>query len=242
MSKYRGGEDVMDKDYLELKKWLEETKDQPLETMAGFFDARIDSYEEHMARWKEHYRWMAELLPASITILLDIGCGTGLELDYIFARFPELQVVGVHLSKEMLRKLHAKHHDKNLTLVREDYFAYDMGKECFDAVVSFQTLHHYTAERKTALFKKIFNCLKPRGIYLECDYIATSQAIEDLTFSECRRRRLRDGIDDDVFVHFDTPLTLEHELNAIRTAGFKVVELVGFLPGDNHTAMIRALK
>lgn len=232
----------MDKDYEELKKWLEETKDEPLETMAGFFDARIDFYEEHMARWTRHYQWMAELLPASTNSLLDIGCGTGLELDYIFARFPKVQVVGVDLSEEMLRKLYEKHHDKNLTLVCQDYFTYDMGKNRFDAVVSFQTLHHYTAEKKEGLFRKIFDCLKPGGVYLECDYIATSQAIEDLAFFECRRRRLRDGINDDVFVHFDTPLTLEHELSAIRTAGFRVVQLVGFLPGDNHTAMIRAVK
>jgi len=232
----------MDQDYQELKQWLEETKDESLEEMAGFFDARIDSYEEHMARWKGHYEWLAELLPASITNLLDIGCGTGLELDHIFARFPDLQVVGVDLSEKMLQKLSEKHRDKDLTLVCQDYFAYDMGKERFDAVISFETLHHYTAEKKEVLFRKIFDCLKPGGVYLECDYIATSQAIEDLVFSECKRRRLRDGIKDDVFVHFDTPLTLEHELNAMRKAGFKVVELVGFLPEDNHTAMIRAVK
>lgn len=232
----------MDRDYLEFKKWLEETKNEPLETMAAFFEARIDSYEEHMARWKDYYQWMAELLPESIETLLDIGCGSGLELDYIFARFPNLKTVGVDLSKEMLRKLYSKHCDKNLTLVCEDYFTFDMGKECYDTVVSFQTLHHYTANRKELLFRKIFECLKPGGVYLECDYIATSQAIESLAFSECKRRRLRDGIKDDVFVHFDTPLTLEHELNAIRTSGFNVVELVGFLPNDNHTAMIRAIK
>jgi tRNA (cmo5U34)-methyltransferase len=232
----------MDKDYQELKEWLDKTKDEPLETMAGFFDARIDLYEEHMARWQGYYEWMAELLPVSTESLLDIGCGSGLELDYIFDRFPNLQTVGVDFSKEMLQKLYTKHHDKNLFLVREDYFTYDMGDERFDAVVSFQTLHHYTAEKKKLLFQKIVDCLKPDGVYLECDYIATSQAIEDLAFSECRRRRLRDGIKGDVFVHFDTPLTLEHELNAIRTAGFEVVELVGFLPGDNHTAMIRAKK
>lgn len=232
----------MDKDYQELKKWLDETKDEPLETMAGFFEARIDSYEEHMAQWKGYYQWMAELLPESIETLLDIGCGSGLELDYIFTRFPNLQTVGVDLAKEMLQKLHSKHPDKNLTLVCADYFTYDMGKERFDAVVSFQTLHHYTAKKKEVLFKKIFDCLKPGGVYLECDYIATSQAIEDLTFSECKRRRLRDGIKDDIFVHFDTPLTLEHELDAIKTAGFNAVELVGFLPNDNHTAMIRAIK
>jgi len=232
----------MDIDYLEIKKWLEETKDEPLEAMASFFEARIDSYEEHMARWKGYYQWMAELLPESTETLLDIGCGSGLELDYSFARFPNLKTVGVDLSKEMLRKLHSKHCDKNLTLVCEDYFTFDMGKERYDTVISFQTLHHYTADRKEVLFRKIFGCLKPGGVYLECDYIATSQAIEDLAFSECKRRRLRDGIKDDVFVHFDTPLTLEHELNAIRAAGFNVVELIGFLPNDNHTAMIRAIK
>lgn len=232
----------MDKDYQELKEWLEQTKDAPLEAMAGFFEARIDSYEEHMARWQAHYEWMADLLPESVESLLDIGCGTGLELDCILNRFPDLKVVGVDLSQGMLDKLRAKHNDKNLSLVCEDYFKYDMGKERFDAVISFETLHHFTFEKKAELFKKVFDCLKPGGVYLECDYIATSQAIEDLAFSECRRRRLRDGIRDDIFVHFDTPLTLEHELEAIKSAGFSAVELVGFLPGDDHTAMIRAVK
>lgn len=232
----------MDKDYQELKEWFEKTKDEPLESMAGFFDARIDIYEEHMAKWQGYYKWMAELLPSSIKSLLDIGCGSGLELDYIFERFPDLNVIGVDLSKEMLNKLYKKHHDKNLSLICEDYFSYDFGKERFDAIVTFQTLHHYTIEKKEMLFKKIFDSLSPGGVYLECDYIATSQEIEDLGFNELKRRRLRDGIKDDIFVHFDTPLTLEHELSAIKSAKFKKVELVGFLQEDNHTAMIRAIK
>lgn len=232
----------MDKDYLELKQWLEETKDEPLETMAGFFDARIDSYEEHMARWKAHYQWMADLLPTSLETLLDLGCGTGLELDYILARFPHLVVVGIDLSERMLAQLRKKHGDKKLSLVCADYFTYDLGQERFDAMVSFQSLHHYTAAKKEELFRKVHRCLKPGGVYLECDYIATSQAIEELAFFEAQRRRRRDGIKDEVFVHFDTPLTLEHELACIRKAGFTVVELVGFLPKDQHTAMIRAMK
>lgn len=232
----------MNDDYRELQNWLEKTKDEPLETMTGFFDARIVSYEAHMAPWQDYYQWMAELLPGSAESLLDIGCGSGLELDHIFIRFPDLKTVGVDLSEKMLQKLGAKHRDKDLSLVCVDYFTYDFGRERFDAVVSFQTLHHYTSGKKEALFRKIYDCLKPGGVYLECDYIAASQAIEDLTFFECRRRRLRDGIKEDDFVHFDTPLTLEHELNSVRTAGFNVAENVGFLPKDNHTAMIRAIK
>ncbi len=232
----------MDNDYESLKAWLLETKGEKLEHMAGFFDARIDSYEEHMACWGEHYKWMAALLPKHVETLLDIGCGSGLELDEIFQLLPNLRVTGVDLSGEMLQKLREKHGDKALTLLQEDYFLCELGENRFDAAVSFETLHHFTGSKKRGLFEKICRALRPGGVYLECDYIATSQAIEDLVFSECARRRQRDNIPEGQFVHFDTPLTLEHEMTAMAEGGFSRVELVGFLPGDDHTAMIKAVK
>lgn len=111
-----------------------------------------------------------------------------------------------------------------------------------DAAVSFETLHHYTVLQKTALFAKVRCALKPGGCYLQCDYIATSQAMEDAAMAECARRRIRDRVPEDAFVHFDTPLTLAHEMQALRDAGFATVELRGFLPGDDHTAMLMAVK
>ena len=232
----------MDESYRALNEWLEATQDEPLEGMAGFFDARIHEYEAHMAPWKDHYVWMAQLLPEGTASLLDLGCGTGLELDAIFARFPSMEVTGVDLSEKMLEQLRRKHGDKDLTLLCEDYFRCEMEAGRFDAVISFETLHHFTQKEKTALFEKVYRWLKPGGCYLECDYISTSREMETLAFEECRRRRIRDGIPDGVFVHFDTPLTLEHECQALLDAGFPAVEVVGFLPGDDHTPMIRAVK
>ena len=232
----------MDESYRKFKEWIDQTKDDPLETMSGFFDVRINDYEDHMQQWKRHYEWMAELLPPCCETMLDIGCGTGLELDHIFARFPDLNVTGIDLSEKMLEKLRQKHPDKALRLICHDYFLYNFGVDCFDVAVSFETLHHYKIERKTALFEKICQCLKPGGIYLECDYIATSQAMEDLVFAECQRKRIRDGIDENTFVHFDTPLTIDHEIGAMQKAGFRTVELVGLLDHDDHTAMIKAIK
>lgn len=228
--------------YWDLKAWLEETRDVPLEEMGSFFDTRIGDYEEHMSPWKEHYSWMAQLLPAEIRTLLDIGCGTGLELDQIFLRFPSLLVTGIDLSHEMLTRLSEKHAGRFLFLIQANYFSYDFPKDAFDSVVAFETLHHFTAEQKQTLFTKLHRTLRSGGVFLECDYIATTQEIEDLLFTECRRRRDRDGIPPDKFVHFDTPLTLEHEMQAIREGGFERVELVGFLACDDHTAMIRAVK
>lgn len=233
---------ISDNDYLSLKQWLEETRDVPLEAMDAFFNARIGDYEEHMSQWTAHYRWMAELIPDSTKTLLDIGCGTRLELDTIFARLPDLQVTGIDMAEEMLSKLREKHGNRNLTLIRDDYFRHPFGEAMYDGVIAFETLHHFPAETKTRLLEKICRALKPGGFYLECDYIASSQAIEDLVFAEAARRRERDRIPPDTFVHFDTPLTLEHEMDAMHRAGFSTVELVGFLPDDNHTAMIRCTK
>ncbi len=229
-------------DYQSLKQWLDETADVPLEAMDSFFNRRLSEYEDHMSPWSAHYEWMATLLADDIETLLDIGCGTGLELDCIYRRFPALRVTGVDLAKDMLAKLWEKHGDKSPVLRCEDYFTADLGEGIYDGVVSFETLHHFTAEKKVQVFRNICRSLKPGGVYLECDYIATSPAIEALVFSECARRRKRDNIPEDVFVHFDTPLTLAHEVEAMEKAGFSKVEVVGFLPGDDHTVMIRATK
>lgn len=232
----------MDEAFREWQEWREATCDEPLEGMAAFFDARAGDYESHMARWEAHYRWMARLLPDGVRTLLDLGCGTGLELDRIFERFPDLAVTGIDLSPDMLERLARKHAGKRLTLICANYFGCDPGENRFDAAVSFETLHHWPAARKTELFRRLRRALRPGGCYLQCDYVATSLAMEDAAMAECARRRARDGVPEDAFVHFDTPLTLAHEMQCLSGAGFSCVELLGFLEGDDHTAMLRALK
>ena len=227
--------------YNKLKAWLDATRDEKLEAMDAFFDRRIETYEEHMSPWSEHYKWMANVLPEDVARILDVGVGTGLELDEIFKRFPTLDVTCVDMSEEMLRVLAEKHGHRSIHIIRGDYFTHDLG-DGYDAIVAFETLHHFTAQRKTELFRRLHRALGEGGVFIECDYIAGTQQIEDLLFSECRRRRERDGIAPDAFIHFDTPLTIEHEMEALRAAGFSKVELIGFLPGDNGTAMIRAYK
>lgn len=222
------------------RAWLAATRDEPLESMAGFFDARAGGYEAHMARWARHYAWMAALLPPDTAELLDVGCGSGLELDYILPRFPRLRVTGVDLSAQLLRRLREKHPDRALTLVQADYTRFDLGRDRFDAAIAFETLHHLTYAQKTTVLARIRQSLRPGGCFLCCDYIAATQAIEELALAECARRRRRDGIADGAFVHFDIPLTAAHELQALQSAGFRDAALVGLLDGDANTALFRA--
>ena len=57
-----------------------------LEKMSDFFENRISGYDEHMLKnidsANEFYPFTAELLPKEKDCyILDLGCGTGLELE-----------------------------------------------------------------------------------------------------------------------------------------------------------------
>ncbi len=201
-----------------------------MEKMHEFFAARADGYEEHMLTYvegsKEAYFEMARLLPKSCQNLLDLGCGTGLELDEIFKPLPDVRVTGIDLTREMLDKLLQKHPDKRLNLICGSYFDVDLGKSEYDCAVSFQTLHHFSHEAKIGLYRKVKEALKPGGRYIECDYMVETQAEEDLCYSENARKRKEQGIPDGEFYHYDTPCTVQNQIEMLKTAGFTHVEMV----------------
>lgn len=206
----------------ELKKWLEDTADFPLEEMADFFTKRLHDYEEHMSVWDNSYQIFADSLPADCRNILDLGCGTGLELDRIWKRDPQIEVTGVDLCRDMLDKLLAKHSDKKFTTLCQDYFQYDFGCERWNAVISFESLHHFLPENKQTLYQKVYNSLKAGGVFLLGDYIACCDEEEDLLRGEYLKRRQQSEIAEERFVHFDIPLTLEHETELMRHAGFVI--------------------
>ena len=227
-------------DFASIKQWLRSTEDEPLETMGGFFDRRVDSYEDHMRPWRAYYRWLGELIPAQTETLLDLGCGTGLELDEIFRLHPDIRVTGIDLAPGMLARLREKHPERKLTLTVGDYLTVPLAPCAFDVAVAFETLHHFPPETKLGLFRRIFAALRPGGMLLEGDYIAESDEMETYLFQELARRRARQHVPEGTFVHFDTPLTLAHELSLLSQAGF-TAEVLGYR-GEDNTPMIRAIK
>ena len=214
----------------------------PLETMSDFFTARVVGYDEHMIRnvegCREGYPMMASLIPQGTRKLLDLGCGTGLELDEIFKIYPDIAVTGVDMTAAMLAQLRAKHPDKQLHLLCEDYFTADFGED-FDCAVSFETMHHFKPERKIGLYQKIYYALNSGGCYIECDYMAEKQEQEDYFFAELARMRAEQGIAEDVFVHYDTPCTIDNQMKMLKAAGFAVVEKVFHI---GNTVMLVARK
>lgn len=202
-----------------------------LEKMDAFFEARLDGYDAHMLTQIEG---AAEFYPATAALLpempgakvLDLGCGTGLELEFYFAKNPAACVTGIDLSAGMLRALRDKFPDRELALVRGSYFDAPLGSG-YDAAVSVESLHHFTREEKTALYRKLHAALKDNGYFILTDYFAPDDAYEAFYFSELRRLKREQGIADREFYHYDTPLTVAHETAALLDAGFSRVEELG---------------
>ena len=81
------------------------------ETMSDFFDKMSGEYDAHMEAnveaFEEFYSKVAAAIQETQEALsiLDIGCGTGLELTAIFKKAPNALITGIDLSMEMLNIL-----------------------------------------------------------------------------------------------------------------------------------------
>ncbi|MBQ4453021.1 MAG: methyltransferase domain-containing protein [Clostridia bacterium] len=199
--------------------------------MDDFFAARLDGYDEHMKRDIEgasgFYAYTASLLPAATgSRVLDLGCGTGLELEEYYALNPGAFVTGIDLSEAMLNALKAKFPKKNLTLLRASYFDVPLGNALYDAAVSVESLHHFPAEMKASLYEKLLAALKENGVFVLTDYFAESEETEKTYFQNLALLKNEQGLSDDVFYHYDTPLTVEHETDILLQAGFPDVRVM----------------
>ena len=212
-----------------------------LEKMSDFFEARLDGYDEHMLKniesAEEFYPFTAGKLPMQAGCrVLDLGCGTGLELESYFKDNPFAEVVGIDISSGMLSALKRKFTDKNITLICGSYFDVPLGADEFDAAVSVESLHHFTAEEKIPLYKKLRAALKDGGYFLLTDYFALSDDEEREHREALAVLKAEQGISDGEFYHYDTPLTVAHECDALYAAGFSSVSVLRNW-GATHTVM-----
>ena len=215
-----------------------------LEKMSDFFEARLDGYDEHMMANIEcasvFYPFTAKQLPTTENCrILDLGCGTGLELEFYFPLNPSANVTGIDLSAGMLDELKRKFADKDITLICESYFDVPLGENAFDVAVSVESLHHFTKEEKTKLYAKLHRALKDNGYFILTDYFSLSAEEEQMHRNNLTALKQEQGIDDSEFYHYDTPLTVNHECEALINAGFSSVEV---LNNWGATYIIRADK
>lgn len=217
------------------------------EEMARFFDVRVDGYDEHMRRtvrsFDEFYGAVARGVagagetgaapverynpPARPARILDLGCGTGLELEQIFRLLPDAQVTCIDLSAGMLEGLAHKYADRKgqIHIIQDSYLTLPFGEGLYDRAVSVMSVHHLLPDAKRRLYEKIHGALRPGGRYVEGDYIV-SQEEEAQLLAEYREQAKSVGEPADGYYHIDIPFSVETQTRILLEAGFQSVEVI----------------
>ena len=202
-----------------------------LEKMSDFFENRLEGYDRHMMTniesADEFYPFTAKQLPVSENCrVLDLGCGTGLELGEYYLLNESARITGIDLSQGMMNELKRKFKDKDIALICGSYFDLPFGETIFDAAVSVESLHHFTKDEKTPLYAKLHAALKEGGYFILTDYFALTDEEERLHRQTLMTLKAEQGITDGEFYHYDTPLTVKHESEALLEAGFSRIEVL----------------
>jgi ubiquinone/menaquinone biosynthesis C-methylase UbiE len=104
-------------------------------------------------------------------ILVDAGCGPGYLVLDLANNFPDLKIVGVDISAQMLalaqKRLSRIGCDRRVTFQEADVSDLPLGENSIDFVVSTLSLHHWIEPRTT--MEEIYRVLKPGGRILIFD-------------------------------------------------------------------------
>lgn len=216
-----------------------------IETMQDFFNAHAKDHEKIAMSLKgadKFYAFTAELLPVEPKAnVLDLGVGTGLELERYFEINPKAKLTCIDISVKMLEVLMRKFPKKKIKTKQCSFFDFRYAIDKYDSVVAVQSLHYYTYAQKKRLFKRIFNSLKPNGTFIITDTYAKNEMVEQESLDKLLLVKKINGIpvDFEGYYHHDLPLTLEHEIDALEKCGFKVEVVKTW---HKYTSCIKATK
>jgi SAM-dependent methyltransferase len=113
---------------------------------------------------------------ASPSCLLDLGCGDGILGRIVMTEYPECRGVFVDYSEPMLEAAGKKVDRRRSTLFAKDLASTEWIRDVadrgpFDLIVSGLAIHHLTDGRKQALYREIFDLLRPGGLFLNLEHV-----------------------------------------------------------------------
>lgn len=111
-----------------------------------------------------------------------LGCGTGTVSRQIKQVFPQARITCLDLAGNMIEMSRLKlNRYSNVQYRVGDFNDYEFDDTC-DVVVSSLALHHLLTDAdKIVFYRKIYDCLRPGGVFFNADVVlGSSEHFQDL--------------------------------------------------------------
>jgi tRNA (cmo5U34)-methyltransferase len=117
---------------------------------------------------------LLEVVPTTVTRILDLGTGAGRLLALLKIDRPHASAVALDFSPVMLQAARERFKDNpEVAVVDHDLDQPLPRLGQFDAVVSSFAIHHCRDERKRALYAEVFDILTPGGIFCNLEHVSS---------------------------------------------------------------------
>jgi tRNA (cmo5U34)-methyltransferase len=209
---------------------------EKVEEMAAFFNARAAGYDEYIrdnifpdAAFTQFYKAVSSPIEKTDEPLrvLDLGCGTGLELEALFQRVPNALVTGIDLAEDMLELLRQRYvtHASQITLVADSFLTMPFERQAYDHIISAMSLHHILHDTKRELYAKIHAALRPGGKYVEGDSVIPEE-MEPEFLDEYYEEAATVPPAPDGRYHIDIPFSIATQRSLLLETGFRDFQLL----------------
>ena len=211
----------------DVKDWMKDG----VEELFGFFNSAADIWDLKFGVELDDpfYNAVAEQIPQTDQAIdiLDLGCGTGIQLEFVFARAPNARVTAVDRAPNMLGQLETKFREKisQLRLVEGSVLEIPFGYQEYDYAISVLTMHHFLPEKKVPVYRKVREALRPKGAYIEGDQSDAPGGEEDTLYWFNRWIAKLPGGDQGEW-NYDISLPIEVQTCLLHQGGFSDVQVV----------------
>jgi tRNA (cmo5U34)-methyltransferase len=205
------------------------------------FSKRSGEYDAEIVRIVPYYEEMLAaavlslpFLPESDVNVVDLGTGTGMFAWRVRHRFPRCHLLCVDMTEEMLAVARARFGPgQGIEFLHKDFYHLELPPER-DAVVSSLALHHLiTDDDKKNFYRKVFDCLKEGGVFVNADAVLSSDDwVEDLYMRQWREFMAltkNDAEIEAILERYRREDSLPHLMDQIRwlsEVGFSKVDVV----------------
>lgn len=176
--------------------------------------------------------FVASTLKSKPATIVDLGSGTGLLPSFWYTYFPNANYILTDIAKDMLNV--AKKRFAGLENVSYEICDYrEKLPDCkADLIISGLSIHHLEHPEKEKLFKRIYDALPEKGVFVNYDQFCVESAEINQKIAEYWFTKISNSLSDTENQRWqerqklDRECTIAQEILWLKNAGFKSVECI----------------